>query len=77
MMTTRIFVDRNAVTKNEVGGTNRPVYTVQHEDGSFDMGHEVVVHGPSRAVYGRRNPVNGARCWIETEAPVTIMREDS
>jgi hypothetical protein len=76
-MTTRIFVNRNAIEKNEVAGSNRPVYTVAYPDGTFESGHEVVINGPSRAVYGRRNPVNGARCWVETEAPVTIRTEDS
>lgn len=39
--------------------------------------HGVLINGPSNVVYSESYPLScGARVWIETYAPVTLLREE-
>jgi len=70
---TIIHVNQHAIRKNLKEGTSDPVLTVKtYKDNRY--AHEVVIDGPSKIVYSPDSPLScGARCWIETHAPVTIL----
>lgn len=39
--------------------------------------HGVLIDGPSNVVYSESHPLScGARVWIETYAPVILLREE-
>lgn len=72
-MKTRIHVDRQAVARNVKHGTDDPVITVKTYKENRRC-HEVRIDGPSSVVYGKKPLSCGARVWVETEAPVEVLR---
>ena len=71
---TRIHVNQQVIRANKTNGTDDPVLTVKRGN-SNQYAHEVAIDGPSRVVYSPDSPLHcGARCWVETEASVKIMR---
>lgn len=45
----------------------------------MNHGDEVKINGPSRIIFSpdHRDPVMGTRVWVETQAPVTVMRDNT
>lgn len=75
-MKTIIHVNRQHIAMNLKDGGDRPVYTVKAGGKTF-YAREVIIDGPSRAVYNGRQLACGARAWIETDAPVHLIDEMS
>ncbi|QGH74665.1 hypothetical protein KNU84_gp039 [Bacteriophage DSS3_VP1] len=73
-MTKIIHVNRQHIGMNAKDGGNRPVYTIK-DNGVTRYAREVVINGPSRMVYNGDQLRCGARAWIETEAPLTLIDE--
>jgi hypothetical protein len=73
---TIIHVNRHHIAANAKDGGNRPVYTIKIGR-TVRYGREVEIHGPSRLVYDGRTLSCGARAWIETDSPITIVDEMS
>ncbi|MBS3648722.1 hypothetical protein KEU06_08780 [Pseudaminobacter sp. 19-2017] len=71
-----IHVNRQFIAFNKRDGGNRPVYTIKI-GGKTRYGRGVDIHGPSIAVYDPTGLKCGAKAWIETEAPITIIDEMS
>jgi len=73
-MKTIIHVNQHVVKANRVNGTNDPVLTVKTYK-SNDYAHAVEIKGESRIVYSQDKPLScGAHVWLETYAPVTIIK---
>lgn len=73
-MLTRIHVNQHAVRRNAKQGTDDPVLTVKTYK-SNEYANEVDITGPARVVYRPDAPLScGARVWIESDHPVTILR---
>ena len=74
-MKTIIHVNQQAVRRNiKAVGESEPVLTVKTYK-SNTYAHEVSIDGASRVVYSPTKPLScGARVWIETESPVTILK---
>jgi hypothetical protein len=73
-MKTIIHVNQHAIKRNIKASTPEPVLTVKTYK-SNTYAHEVSIDGPSRIVYNPSKPLScGARVWIETESPVTIIK---
>ena len=74
-MKTIIHVNQHAVRRNiKAIGDPEPVLTVKTYK-SNTYAHEVSIDGASRVVYSPTKPLScGARVWIETESPVTIIK---
>ena len=71
-MKTIIHVNQHVIKANAKNGTNDPAITVK-DYLSTRYAHRVVVNGPSEIVYTPHDPLScGARCWIETQAPVEV-----
>jgi len=70
-----IHINRNIIQSNAKHGTAHPVVRV--EDGkSVRYCMEVQIDGPSRMIYSPDQPRPcGAKLWIETKAPVTLIGE--
>ena len=73
-MTAIIHVNRQHIAKNGKDGSNRPVYTIKR-NGKTMYAREVKIGGPSRLVYNGKQLSCGARAWIETDAPLTLVDE--
>lgn len=73
-MTKIIHVNRSLIAKNTKDGGNRPVYIVR-ENNNIKYGREIQIHGPSKMVYNGNKLKCGARAWIETDSPITIIDE--
>jgi hypothetical protein len=71
-----IHVNRQNIAMNAKDGRNRPVYTVK-QGRKTRYGREVIINGLSRLVYNGTQLNCGARAWIETDAPLTIIDEMS
>lgn len=72
-MRTLVHVNQHAIRRNTKGG-DEPVLTVKTYK-SNTYAREVRLEGPSRVVYSPDKPLScGARVWVETDAPVTILR---
>lgn len=72
---TIIHVNQFAIRRNAAQGTNDPVLTVKDYK-SNRYAHRVEIDGPSEIVYSPNKPLScGARCWIETRSPVTLIGE--
>lgn len=74
-MKTIIHVNQHAVRRNiKAIGEPEPVLTVKtYKTNTY--AHEVAIDGPSKVVYSPHKPLScGARVWIETESPVTIIK---
>ena len=72
-MKTIIHVNQHAVRRNIKAETPEPVLTVKtYKTNTY--AHEVAIEGSSRVVYSPHKPLScGARVWIETDSPVTII----
>lgn len=69
-----IHVNRQHIAKNASDGGQRPVYTIKRQ-GKTKYAREVIINGPSRLVYDGTQLACGARAWIETDAPLTLIDE--
>lgn len=76
MTTAIIHVNRQHIGMNAKDGGNRPVYTIKR-NGMTRYAREVEIHGSSKMVYNGEQQKCGARAWIETEAPLTLVDEMS
>jgi hypothetical protein len=73
-MKTIIHVNQHAVRRNIKAETPEPVLTVKTYKANT-YAHEVSIDGPSVVVYSPHKPLScGARVWVETESPVTILK---
>jgi hypothetical protein len=73
-MKTILHVKQAVIRRNVREGRNDPPLIVRNYKGSV-LAHEVEIQGPSRLVNSPDKPLScGARVWIETEAPVSIIR---
>ena len=73
-MTKIIHVNRQLIGKNAKDGGNRPVYLVK-EKGKTRYAREILIDGPSKLVYNGNQLKCGARAWIETDSPLTLIDE--
>lgn len=71
-----IHVNKSHVAMNAKDGGTRPVYTVK-EGSKVRYGREVNIEGPSRLVYEGSQLSCGARAWITTDGPISIVDEMS
>lgn len=69
-----IHVNRHHIAANAKDGLNRPVYTIKR-GGKTRYAREVIIDGPSRLVYDGSQLSCGARAWITTESPLTLIDE--
>lgn len=73
-MKTIIHVNQHAIRRNIKAETPEPVLTVKTYKSNI-YAHEASIDGPSKVVYSPHKPLScGARVWIETESPVTIIK---
>lgn len=71
-----IHVNRNILASNKKNGLNAPPIIVR-EGRTRIYAHKVQIEGPSCFVHSEDEPLDcGARVWIETEAPITIVEDD-
>jgi phage terminase large subunit-like protein len=75
-MTKVIHVNRHHIAANAKDGGNRPVYTVK-DRGTTRYAREVMIDGPSKLVYNGKQLSCGARAYIVTESPLTLIDEMS
>lgn len=76
-MKTIIHVNQHKIRSNLKNGTTEPVLTVKTYK-SNTYCNEVLINGPSRVVYSPDKPLScGARVWIETEAEVVPILQES
>lgn len=73
---TIIHVNRQHIAMNAKDGGSRPVYTIK-KGRKTRYAREVQIEGPSKLVYNGDQLSCGARAWIETDAPVTLVDEMS
>jgi hypothetical protein len=67
-MKTIIHVNQHAIRRGDVETITVKTYK------SNTYAREVRIEGPSRVVYSPDKPLScGAKVWIETESPVTII----
>jgi hypothetical protein len=72
---TIVHVNQFIIKKNAKHGTRDPVLTVKNGR-TNRYAHEVIFHGPSKVVYHPDKPLScGAKCWIETESTVTLIKD--
>lgn len=69
----RIHVNQHNIKANNKDDTDRPIFTCKAGKNNF-YGHEVQIHGPSVLVYPSKPLGCGARVWIETLSPVSIVK---
>lgn len=73
-MKTIIHVNQHAIRANQKVEEKAPVLTMKTYK-SNTYAHEIEINGPCRIVYSPDKPLScGARVWIETQAPVTVVR---
>lgn len=75
-MKTIVHVNQKIIRSNirKPVAEHEPVLTVKTYK-SNDYAHEVEFTGPSKMVYSPDKPLScGARCWLEMEHPVRIVR---
>ncbi len=71
-MKTTLYVNQRVMIENRKSGARKPPITVREGDKQVDC-YRATINGPSRLVYSPDKPhPNGARLWLETDAPVTI-----
>lgn len=69
----RLHVNMHVIKRNQKTGEREPVYTIKNRGKTY-IADDAVIHGECRAVYSPDKPMScGARCWMETTAPVTLM----
>jgi hypothetical protein len=73
-MKTIIHVNQHVIKANNKNGENNPVLTVKtYKENCY--AHEIEIKGESKIVYSPDKPLScGAHVWIETQAPVEIIR---
>ena len=72
-MKTIVHVNKHVITKNRKTGSNDPPLTVKTYK-SQTAAHEVEIRGTIKVVHRPHKPLScGARVWIETTDPVTIL----
>ena len=73
-MKTIVHVNQHVIKSNAKTGDCEPVLTVKtYKTNTY--AHEVNITGPAKVVYSPDKPLScGARVWIETNAPVEIVR---
>lgn len=72
-MLKRIHVNQHVIRANRRDGADEPPLSVKTYKANF-RAHDVAIAGPSRVVYSPNEPLScGARVWIETSAPVSIV----
>jgi len=73
-MKTVIHVNQHKIKRNAKTGETEPVLTVKTYKSNI-YASEVSIDGPSKVVYSPDKALScGARVWIETESPVTIVK---
>lgn len=72
-MITFIFINRHQAQLNREFGTNEPIITVR-DDAGDRVCHEVAIEGPSEVIYSLDSPLPGVVAWVQTEAPVRVVR---
>jgi hypothetical protein len=71
---TVIHVNQHHIRANKKDGGDRPPLTVKTYCNNTKA-HEVQLTGPAKVVYHPDDPLPcGARCWVETESPVIVVR---
>lgn len=71
----QIHVNQFVIRHNKKYNNSLPPYRVQVGSKSRYC-REMIIHGPSHPVYRPEAPLScGAKCWIETEAEVTLIDE--
>ena len=68
----RSQVNQHMIRANTKDDEDRPIFTCKAGKENY-RGHEVQIHGPSVLVYPEKPLGCGARVWIETLAPVSIL----
>ena len=68
----RIHVNQHMIRANTKDDEDRPIFTCKAGTDNY-RGHEVQIHGPSVLVYPEKPLSCGARVWIETLSPVSIL----
>jgi hypothetical protein len=76
---TLLYVDMAVIQANQKHAQDEPPITVKaHNSNTYAHAHSVEIDGPSRIVYSKDKPLScGASAWLETTAPVKIVREPS
>ena len=75
MSKTYIHVNQLKIRQNLKHGTDEPCLTVKNgKDNTY--AHEVEIMGPSKVIYSSEGTILscGARCVVETESPVNVIR---
>ncbi len=67
-----IHVNRAHIAANAKDNGTRPVYTIKQGRKTI-YAREVYIDGPSRLVYDGSQLSCGARAWIETDAPLSLI----
>lgn len=67
----RIHINQHQIRANKKNGTDLPAITVKTYK-SNTYAKRVTIHGSSTVVQSEKPLPCGARCWVETEAEVTI-----
>lgn len=69
-----IYVFRKQMAENHETGSRKPILTIYEGERLYNA-HEIEIMGPSRLIYDHDKPrPDGTRCWIETEAPIKVIR---
>ena len=72
-----IHVNKQVIAQNGKNGTSLPAITVKTYK-SNTYAHEVNILGPSKIVHSPNKPLScGARVWIETDAEVECLVNES
>ncbi len=75
-MLKRIYMDRATIARNKKAGVFDPAICIKTSKGVC-RGHKAVIQGASR-IHQAEDPnplAGGATVWIETTAPVKVLRE--
>lgn len=72
-----IHINQHKIRRNLKTGETEPVVTAKTYKKNV-YGHEVIFSGESKVVYSPTKPLScGARVWIETHDPVTIINTNT
>lgn len=70
---TRIHVRRDIIAKDGKTGSNGRAIGIETTGRRKRYGRSVIIVGPAKVVYRPDRPLScGAKCWIETNAPVIV-----
>ena len=74
----RIHVNRQILARNLKHLMNNPAVGVEVSGEPKYYAHKVEILGPSDVIHQQEKPLKcGARCWIETKAPVVLHTSNS